>query len=110
MKIGTDIVYIPKLRKIIEDTPTFINKVYTDKEIDIANTIKEPYNFYATRFAAKEAIIKATYGKYDFKEIEILKKEDGSPSPHVLANDNIDIELTLSYDNDYAIAFCITKK
>jgi len=110
MKIGTDIVYIPKLRKIIDTTPTFINKVYTDKEIEIANTINEPYNFYATRFAAKEAIIKATNSKYDFKEIEILKNEDGSPSPHILVNNNINIELSLSYDNDYAIAFSLIQK
>lgn len=109
MKIGTDIVYIPKLKKIIDATPTFVNKVYTSKEVDIANKIKEPYNFYATRFAAKEAIIKATDGKYDFKEIEILKKEDGSPSPIILINNDINIELSLSYDNDYAIAFCIIK-
>ena len=65
--------------------------------------------FLATRFAAKEAIIKATNGKYDFKEIEITKAESGKPIPRIISNDNISIELSLSYDQDYAIAFCIVK-
>lgn len=104
--IGTDILYIPRLKKIIETYPNFIKKVYTEKEISIAESLNNPLEFYATRFVAKEAIIKATDGKYDFKEIEILKKENGKPFPIV---DNLNIELSLSYDNEYAIGFCLIK-
>lgn len=109
--IGTDIVYIPRIKKMIENTPSFLKKIYTDKEIEIASTIKVPFNFYATRFAAKEAIIKATNSKFDFKEIEILKGEMGEPLAHIINHPEYDIKLSLSYDTDYAIAFClITKK
>ena len=94
--IGTDIVFIPRLKKMIDSNPSFIKKVYTEKELAIASNIKDPINFLATRFAAKEAIIKATNTKFDFNEIEINHEE-------------YKINLSLSYDNDYAIAFCIIK-
>lgn len=104
--VGTDILYIPRIRKIIEENPNFVKKVYTKKEIEIASTIKDPINFYATRFAAKEAIIKAC-NKYEFSDIEILKCSNGEPIASILSDSNVSIKLSLSYDNDYAIAFCI---
>lgn len=112
MSIGTDILYIPRLNKIIKNNKSFIKKVYTNKELEIANTLPNPLYFYATRFAAKEAIIKATNGLYDLKEIEILKEKSGKPFAHIINNENIIIDLSLSFDNEYAIAFCIvtTKK
>ena len=108
--IGTDIVYIPKLKKTIDTCQSFIKKIYTTKEIEIAKKIKEPYNFYATRFAAKEAIMKATNGKFDFQEIEILKGKIGEPIPSIINHKEYEIKLTLSYDNEYAIAFCTVQK
>lgn len=108
--IGTDILYIPRLNNIILENPSFISKVYTNKELEYANKLKKPLYFYATRFAAKEAIIKATNGEYDFKEIEIIKEKSGKPKAYILNNEEIKIDLSLSYDNDYAIAFCIVIK
>lgn len=111
-EIGTDILYIPRLENIIKENPYFIKKVYTDKEIELAEKSKKSLYFYATRFAAKEAIIKATNGLYDFKEIEILKEKSGKPLPKIINNSNVHINLSLSYDNDYVVAFCTisTKK
>ena len=107
MDIGTDILYIPRLEKIIKENSNFIKKVYTSKEIEISNGKTE---FFATRFVAKEAIIKATGGQYDFKEIEILKEKSGKPVAKIITDSSIIIDLSLSYDHDYAIAFCIIKK
>ena len=107
--IGTDIVYIPRLKKMIDNNPSLIKKVYTEKELDIASNIKNPINFLATRFAAKEAIIKATNTKFDFNEIEILKGALGEPIPSIINHEEYIINLSLSYDNEYAIAFCIIK-
>ena len=106
--IGTDIVYIPKIKKMI-NIKSFINFIYTKKEQEIANKYKDPTNFYASRFAAKEAIIKATNGNYDFRQIEILKDIDGKPLPKIL-NKDLNINLSLSFDNEYAIAFCLIQK
>jgi len=105
--IGTDIVSIKKLKRTINNSPSFIRKVYTSKELEIANSLTNPLNFYATRFAAKEAIFKATNAKFEFNEIEILKGSDGKPLPKIINHGDIKIKLSLSYDEDYAIAFCI---
>ena len=64
--IGTDIINIHKLNKTIKSNPHFIKTVFTSKEIEYALKHKNPINFYATRFAAKEAILKATNIKYEF--------------------------------------------
>lgn len=109
-KLGTDILYIPRLKKLIDKNKNFIRKVYTEEEIKIASELNNPLYFYATRFTAKEAIIKATEGMYDFKEIEILKEKSGKPIARITTNPNIKIELSLSYDNEYAICFCSIKK
>lgn len=110
LKLGTDILYIPRLKKIIKNNESFIKRVYTEKEIELANKLTNPLYFYATRFTAKEAIMKATDCKYDFREIEILKEKSGKPIAKIITNSNVKIELSLSYDNDYAICFCTTKK
>ena len=109
-KVGTDILYIPRLKKIINENKNFIKRVYTEKEIELAKKLTNPLYFYATRFTAKEAIMKATDCKYDFNEIEIVKEKSGKPIARITTNPNIKIELSLSYDNDYAVCFCTTKK
>lgn len=109
MNIGTDILYIPRLKIMLENNPSFIKKVYTEKELEIASKMQNNLFFLATRFAAKEAIIKATHGQFDFKEIEITKADSGKPIPKIINKENIIIDLSLSYDQDYAIAFCTVK-
>lgn len=106
-EIGTDILNIKRLENILKKYPHFINKYYTKEEIKIASSLKNPLSFYATRFAAKEAIFKALKGKFDFSEIEILKNTDGSPNPKILNHNDIKIKLSLSYEEDYAIACCL---
>lgn len=108
--IGTDIVNITRLQKTIDTMPSFIAKIYTKEEIKIAKQIKNPLNFYATRFAAKEAIIKATNSKFDFNEIEILKGDLGEPIAKIIGNSEYEIKISLSYDTDYAVAFCLVTK
>ena len=43
--IGTDIVYIPRLKKTIANNLHFINFVYTKNEVDIALKFQDPINF-----------------------------------------------------------------
>ena len=52
-KVGTDILYIPRLKKIIDENKGFIKRVYTEKEIELAKKLTNPLYFYATSFTAK---------------------------------------------------------
>lgn len=61
--IGTDIVYIPRILRISQKYgEKFLNKVYTKKEIEISkkyNSQEVRAKYFAKRFAAKEAFVKA---------------------------------------------------
>lgn len=112
---GTDIIEIERIKENIEDLQDkFINKIYTEKEINYCESKNnQKYQHYAARFAAKEAVFKAISNKikdkYDieWKDIEVENDEAGRPQIHILNNKvqgikNIDI--SLSHCKEYAIA------
>ena len=105
--IGVDIVNIEKLNNVINTKPNFLKKVFTENELKLANKSKDSLEFYAGRFAAKEAIFKAFGPTIEFCDIEILRDTSGKPIPKILNHPNVTIKLSLSHDGNYAIAFCI---
>ena len=83
--IGTDIVNIKRMKKsIIKNGNNFKNKVFSKNEILYCEKKKNPYAFYAKRFAAKEALSKALgtgiRKGINFKNIEITNNSLGKPS------------------------------
>lgn len=85
--IGVDIVETSRIAKSIDDFgDKFLNRIFTKNEIKIANqksNLKIKINYYAKRFAAKEAFSKASglgIGRgFDFTDIEIINDENGKP-------------------------------
>ena len=59
---GTDIIEVQRLKEAIMGTKGFKEKIYTDAEILIGDSKndKTKYQYYAGRFAAKEAIYNCT--------------------------------------------------
>lgn len=119
MKIccGTDIIEIERIKKSIENEKTgkaFLERVYTEKEIAYCESKKKQrYQHYAVRFAAKEATFKAIsdqiQDKYaiDWKDIEIIRNEQGRPGLNLRKVDLKeieDIDLSLSHCKEYAVA------
>lgn len=115
---GTDIIEIKRIEYAIkEHGDSFLNKIYTSKEIaycEERNVVKG--NSYAARFAAKEALYKAISSKYKndttWKDAELLNDSLGRPY-FVFYNGLIDymkdkdIDVSISHCNDYAIATVI---
>ena len=112
---GTDIIEIERIKNSIEKLgEKFLNKVFTEKEIEYCESKnKQKYQHYAARFAAKEAAFKAISwkikDKYDIKwtDFEVLNNEHGKPIIKVYCIDYEDIEnidLSLSHCKKYAIA------
>lgn len=112
---GTDIIEIERIRNSIEKIgEKFLNKVYTEKEIEYCESKnKQKYQHYAVRFAAKEATFKALSwkikNKYDIKwtDFEVSNDEQGRPIIKIYCIDYEDIEnidLSLSHCKEYAIA------
>ena len=83
--LGTDIVNIKRLEKIIKkNRNTFKSRVFSKNEILYCEKKNNPAAFYAKRYAAKEALSKALgtgiRQGINFKDIEIRNNNFGKPS------------------------------
>ncbi|XVN41016.1 MAG: holo-ACP synthase [Rickettsia endosymbiont of Argas persicus] len=120
--VGTDIVQIPRIEKIIKLYPEiFPKKILTVEELKKFTLLKEENctTFLAKRFAAKEAISKA-FGigigqGINFKDITILNNELGKPivklnSVYALKLSPFNIHLSLSDDYPICIAFVVVEE
>lgn len=117
MKItcGTDIIEIERVKESIENVGTkFIERVYTEKEIEYCESRKrQKYQHYAGRFVAKEAAFKAISkildDKYSvcWKDFETINDGQGRPSIilHNINTEKIEsIDVSISHCKEYAIA------
>ncbi|CAM3620694.1 holo-ACP synthase [Erysipelothrix urinaevulpis] len=102
IKIGTDIVYIPRFNDKINNQK-WINRILTPNEILLFNNLnskRRKLEFFSGRFAAKEAYSKVLgtgIGHCDFHDIEILYDTMGKPISNKM-------EVSISHDEDYTIA------
>ena len=83
--IGTDIVNIKRIEKSLKGkNNNFKKRIFSQNEIIYCEKKKNPFSFYAKRFAAKEALSKALgtgiRNGINFKDIEILNDNFGKPS------------------------------
>ena len=74
--IGTDIINIKRMRNFIQQNKkNFKKRIFSKNEIIYCDKKKDPYSYYAKRFAAKEALSKALgtgiRKGINFKDIEI---------------------------------------
>lgn len=97
IKIGTDIVYIPRIEKSIE-SDSFRQRVFTVAENEYCKTAEQ----YAGIFAAKEAYFKAkgTGLRFPLTDLQVLHDEAGKPYFDGVENS----DLSISHDGDYAVA------
>jgi len=121
--IGIDIVEVYRIREALERTPRFIDRVFTDREIEYCRSkgVKQ-FESFAGRYAAKEAMFKALgtgwRGELAWKDIEILSDELGAPvleysgevAMHLTALGCKDIHLSISHTENYAVAQIIIEK
>lgn len=112
--IGVDIVEISRIKDtILTHKERFLHRVYTEYEIKAAPSKQSDryYAYFAKRFAAKEALVKAKglgIGKIiGFKDIEVRNNEQGQPlfSKGPLPNEVA--YLSLSDTENMAIAYVV---
>ena len=121
---GVDIIKNSRINSSIK-IKGFLNRIYTKKEIQQGKKIKNKINFYAKRFAAKEAFVKAIgtgfRSEINFIDIEIKNYKNGKP--YILLSNKLKnflkkkfkirkykVFLSLSDENDYSIAFVVIDK
>ena len=122
--IGVDIVENSRFKKNINNKK-FINKIYSETEINLSKKITNKTNFFAKRFAAKEALLKSIgtglrYG-LSFRDISIKNNKKGQP--FLIVNNKIKniikkkfkitkfkIFLSLSDEKKHSIAYVVLNK
>jgi len=81
--IGIDLIEVERVAEKIGKNNGFKELVFSKNEIDYCEALKNKYEHFAARFAAKEAFLKALgtgwQGDTAFNEIEIFKNKDGKP-------------------------------
>ena len=102
--VGIDIVYLKRIK--LEET--FIHYILEEDEIEIFKkkiNDKQRIDFLGGRFAAKEAIYKATQDIH-YLHYSILNDEKGKP----FVKNHPELSLSISHDGDYAIAMVLVKE
>jgi holo-[acyl-carrier protein] synthase len=101
--VGVDIVEVSRISQLrTRYGDKFLNKVFTDGEIEYARSKRRSDESFAARFAAKEAFIKARGRRFPWKEIEVHSGERGRPFI-VFGGEKFD-GVSLSHERAYAVA------
>ena len=119
--VGTDLVEIDRIQKAIEKNSRFLQKVYTEEEIRYCQRKKNPWQSFAARFAAKEAVSKALgtgLGKIGLTDIEVQNQSTGQPqivlhgAAQIFAQTHgiKRVHISLSHSEVYAIATAIVEE
>mgnify|MGYP001275973214 CR=1 FL=1 len=121
---GVDIVDNLRIKKSIKNS-NFIKRIYSNDEIRASKKVKNKTNFFAKRFAAKEAFVKSLgigfRNDINFKDISVKNNNLGKPKLYInkkiklllsnkLKNKKYKIHLSLSDENRHSIAFVIINK
>ena len=121
---GVDIVKNSRIKKAIINK-NFLKRIYSDSELKDSKKLRNKTNFFAKRFAAKEAFVKALGTGFrkgvNFNDIYVKNETSGKPVLKINAKikkiisrkfklKKFKIFLSLSDEKSYSIAFVIIKK
>ena len=117
--LGIDIIDNRRIQKTIDRFGNkFIEKYFSMNEINKSNQRKNSVNYFAKRYAAKEACAKALgtgfSKRINWKDIEIMNDMNGKPYINLhnnalrrlkeISNKECNILLSLSDEKNYSIA------
>jgi holo-[acyl-carrier protein] synthase len=121
---GVDIVENSRISKLLEKK-LFIKRIFSNSEILIAKNLKNKNNYYAKRFAAKEAFVKSIGTGFrknlNFSDISIVNDKLGKPKFVInekikklvkkqLKTSSFNFFLSISDEKKYSVAYVILQK
>lgn len=120
--IGTDITQVKRFQKWISN-PSMLSRFFNENEMFSGNINEKndvALRHYAARFAAKEAFSKALgtgFVGLSLKDFYIAKNHEGKPYfvldesvkkiLHSRIGSKYNIQLSISHEKDYAVAFVL---
>lgn len=114
--LGIDIVEIERMERILQRSPSFRMRIYSEDERSYCDATSNPASHYATRFAAKEAVLKALGTGFSEgispRDIEVVRTNKGKPQVKLYrraaevakAQGVIDLPISLSFTHAEAVA------
>ena len=105
--IGVDITDNRRIKNLDE----FAIRILSEdekKRYSLITNEKSKRCYLGARFAAKEALYKATNKLVDFKSISVLNDESGAP--YLVGPYDDQIFISLSHEEEYSIAYVICEK
>ncbi|WAW15081.1 holo-ACP synthase [Peptostreptococcus equinus] len=119
--IGTDIIEIDRIKKSYEKNPKLLNKLFSDREIQVLEKKKFKPQSIAGMFCAKEAIVKSVgtgLRNFSIKDLEILRNNLNKPVVIMTGafkefcdEEGIEnIMVSISHSINYATATAIAEK
>ena len=121
---GVDIVDNTRIKNAIKNK-SFVSRIFTVNEIKNSKNLNNKANYYAKRFAAKEAFVKALgegfRNNINFNDIDISNDKKGKPIINISINikkflkkkfnlNKFKIFLSLYDEKKYSIAYVIINK
>lgn len=115
LQVGVDCEEISRFRRLpYHERKNFYKRIFTPREIGYCTSYRDPYPRFATRFAAKEAAVKALVGiaKPFYSDIEIRINRNGQPEIYIDTKrfkkiKRFTMSLSLTHSNSHAIAFAV---
>jgi len=118
--IGVDIIEIARIRHGVENSGTpFLERIFTQAEIDYCNSKHNRYQHLAARFAAKESVSKALStglrGEFGWKDIEVTNDPLGKPfvvvhGPLEQKLNGASIHLSISHSETHVVAMVVIEE
>jgi holo-[acyl-carrier protein] synthase len=119
--IGIDIIEIERIKESVDRFgDIFLNKIYTQTELDYCLKKINKYQHLAARFAAKEAVYKALSTGWDkelsWQNIEIYNEPNGMPivklkgSLESFLTKDKSLKISMSHSRDYVACVAIIYK
>lgn len=111
--VGIDMIKIEKLKGSLDKWgDAFRARVFNDEELVNISKGKMYYQRLAARFAAKEAVIKAISKEHPLAltDIIVLNRENGAPYCKFKKDIGVDIFLSITHIEDYAVACAVAQK
>jgi holo-[acyl-carrier protein] synthase len=118
--IGVDAVEVTRLRELLARRPSMAGRLFTEGELAYCTRASDPIPRFATRFAAKEATMKALgvgLGAFRFSEVEVVRVGLGPPrlllhaaAADLAARSGVSgWHLSLTHTEEMAMAFVVAE-
>jgi holo-[acyl-carrier protein] synthase len=115
--IGTDIVAVDRVGRLLAEQPDVVEQVFTAREIAYCAGRRRRIEHLAARFAAKEAVLKALGTglgpRMSWTDVEVVNRRDGRPEVRLRREVQAaarrrgmrQIEISLSHTPSLAVAY-----